>query len=284
MDYRAIDYKNMPVQAEIIAGIIRLDVESINCFRDLDSYVRSDQGVATLVLRVVNSPLYSRGNKIGTIPMAISRLGFNVVRSLAMLAFSRSMFSKTKDKLFRLHIWQHSLLSAIAGRDICQAIGAGKAKDEAFIAGLMHDMGKVLLFTHDEKRYLDVLARVLEQGCPSLEAEQQVFGCDHCQVGREAVTQWKLPERFAEFMGDELSITRPELSADPVRLSLTAAHFLIERAGIGGKAGAPGNDIESVRQTLMALGLGETLCEQWLQEDFVPGLMNDETYQLCANL
>jgi len=69
-----------------------------------------------------------------------------------------------------------------------------------------------------------------------------------------------------------------------VRLSLTAAHFLIERAGIGGKAGAPGNDIESGRQTLMALGLGETLCEQWLQEDFVQGLMNDETYQLCANL
>ncbi len=281
MDYRAIDYKNIPVQAEIISGIIRLDVESISCFRDLDSYVRSDQGVATLVLRVVNSPLYSRGNKIGTIPMAISRLGFNVVRSLAMLAFSRSMFSRTKDKLFRLHIWQHSLLCAIAGRDICQAIGASKAKDEAFIAGLMHEMGKVLLFTHDEKRYLDVLARVLEQGTPSIEAEQQVFGCDHCQVGREAVTQWKLPERFAEFMGEELSMTHPGLSADPVRLSLTAAHFLVERAGIGN---APGNDIESSKQILMALGLGETLCDPWLQEDFVPGLMNDETYQLCANL
>jgi HD-like signal output (HDOD) protein len=281
MDYRAIDYKNIPVQAEIISGIIRLDVESTNCFRDLDSYVRSDQGVATLVLRVVNSPLYSRGNQIATIPRAISVLGFNVVRSLAMLAFSRSMFSKTKDKLFRLHIWQHSLLSAIAGRDICQAIGADKAKDEAFIAGLMHDMGKVLLFTHDEKRYLEVLAQVLEQGCPSVEAEQQVFGCDHCEVGREAVTQWKLPERFVEFMGDALALNQSGLAADPVRLSLTAAHFLVERAGIGS---APGNDSESGKQRLMALGFSETLCDQWLQEDFVPGLMNDETYQLCANL
>lgn len=281
MDYRAIDYKNIPVQAEIISGIIRLDVESINCFRDLDNYVRSDQGVATLVLRVVNSPLYSRGNQIATIPRAISVLGFNVVRSLAMLAFSRSMFSKSRDSLFRLHIWQHSLLSAIAGRDICQAIGAGKAKDEAFIAGLMHDMGKVLLFTHDQARYLEVLSRVLEQGCPSSEAEQQVFGCDHCQVGGEAVTQWKLPERFTEFMGDELSISQPGIAADPVRLSLATAHFLIERAGIGR---APGNDIESSKSTLTALGLDEVLCDQWLQDDFVPGLMNDETYQLCANL
>jgi HD-like signal output (HDOD) protein len=281
MDSRAIDYKNIPVQAEIISGIIRLDVESINCFRDLDSYVRSDQGVATLVLRVVNSALYSRGTKIATIPMAISRLGFNVVRSLAMLAFSRSMFSKTKNQLFRLHIWQHSLLSAIAGRDICQAIGDVKAKDEAFIAGLMHDMGKVLLFTYDEKRYLDVLARVLEQGFPCVEAEQQVFGCDHCQVGREAVIQWKLPERFAEFMGEDLSLTQTGLSADPVRLSLAAAHFLVERAGIGS---APGNDSESGKLALLAAGLPAAFCDQWLQEDFVPGLMNDETYQLCANL
>ena len=76
MDYKAIDYKNIPVHSEIIAGIVRLDVDSNTCFRDLDSYVHSDQGVAALVLRVVNSALYSRGNKITTIPRAISVLGF----------------------------------------------------------------------------------------------------------------------------------------------------------------------------------------------------------------
>ena len=80
MGYQAINYKNIPVQSEIISGIIGLDVDSISCFRDLDGFVRSDQGVATLLLRVVNSPIYSRGRKIATIPMAISVLGFNVVQ------------------------------------------------------------------------------------------------------------------------------------------------------------------------------------------------------------
>ena len=84
MDCKSINYKNIPVQSDVIAGILNLDVESNTCFRDLDSYVHSDQGVATLVLRVVNSALYSRGNKIATIPRAIGVLGFQVVRSLAV--------------------------------------------------------------------------------------------------------------------------------------------------------------------------------------------------------
>jgi putative nucleotidyltransferase with HDIG domain len=204
MDCKAINYKNIPVQPDIISGIVHLDVESTTCFRDLDRYVHSDQGVVTLVLRVVNSALYFRGSKIATIPKAISILGFQVVRSLAMLAFSRSLFSLTSNPLFRTHIWQHSLLTAMAGQTICHALGDEKQKDEAFIAGLMHDIGKLLLFAHDPNKYLEVLHIVLKEACLSAEAEQRVYGCDHYQVGVEAVSQWQLPERFVGYMGSDL--------------------------------------------------------------------------------
>ncbi|MRR51445.1 MAG: HDOD domain-containing protein [Rhodocyclaceae bacterium] len=281
MDCKAIDYKNIPVQADIISGIIALDMESNSCFRDLDNYVRSDQGVATLILRVVNSPLYSRGKTIATIPLAISVLGFNVVRSLSMLAFSRSLFSQTRNPLFRTHIWHHSLLAAIAGQAMCQALGGGKDKDEAFIAGLMHDMGKVLLFTHDPERYLQVLAMVLDQGLSSVEAEQSVFGCDHCQVGLEAVSQWKLPERFADYMGIDLAAPRPKLAATPIHLSLAAANCLLDGAGIGAR---PQDDIEARKAALLGFGVDEERCDSWLCEEFIAGLMATDTYQLCANL
>ena len=281
MDYKAIDYKNIPVQSDIIAGIVRLDVESNTCFRDLDSYVHSDQGVATLVLRVVNSALYSRGNKIATIPRAISVLGFQVVRSLAMLAFSRSLFSQTNNPMFRIHLWQHSLLTAIAGQTICCALGDDKQKDEAFIAGLMHDMGKVLLFTHDPKKYLEVLNIVLNEGCPSAEAEQRVYGCDHYQVGIEAVSQWRLPERFIQYMGVDLGPQAPGYAVDPVRLSLAAANLLIGTFGIGAIAVA---DVEARRAALTAYGLPDEACESWLHDEFLQELMNNETYQLCANI
>lgn len=281
MDCKAIDYKSIPVQADIISGIIRLDVESNSCFRELDNFVRSDQGVAALVLRVVNSPLYSRGKQIATIPLAISVLGFNVVRSLAMLAFSRSFFSKTRNELFRTHLWQHSLLTALAGQTICQSLGQAGFKDEAFIAGLMHDTGKVLLFTHDTTRYLQVLAMVLEQGYSSAQAEREVFGCDHCEVGREAVRQWKLPEHFAEYMGTDLSVPDAAIAATPVRLSLAVANCLIESTGFGAQ---PKDELEARKAALLAFGVEESRFAPWLQEEFITKLMSHDTYQLCAHL
>ena len=281
MDCKAIDYKNIPVQSDIIAGIVRLDVESNTCFRDLDSYVHSDQGVATLVLRVVNSALYSRGNKIATIPRAISVLGFQVVRSLAMLAFSRALFAQTNSPLFRTHIWQHSLLTAIAAQVICPALGDEKQKDEAFIAGLMHDMGKVLLFTHDPTKYLDVLRLVLDESCPSAEAEQRVFGCDHYQVGIEAVSQWRLPERFVDYMGHRLDPQCPPGPEDAVRRGMAAANRLIGTFGIGARAAA---DVEERRTALKPYELPAELCEPWLQDSFLAELMSNDTYQLCANI
>jgi putative nucleotidyltransferase with HDIG domain len=195
-----INFKNIPVQAGIISNIIKLEVDSNSCFQELDDLISSDQGVASLVLRVVNSPFYSRGNKVATIPYAISLLGYNVVRSLALLAFSRSLFSQTRNEQFRLHIWQHSLLTAIASQSICQELGNAKLNDEAFIAGLMHDTGKVLMFTHNPSLYKDVFSFVFENNCSSAHAEQKFFGFDHCRAGLEAVTEWKLPERFNDYM------------------------------------------------------------------------------------
>lgn len=281
MGPQSIDYKNIPVQADIISGIIRLDPDANSCFRDLDSFVRSDQGVATLVLRVVNSPLYSRGRQIATIPIAISILGFNVVRSLAMLAFSRSMFSKSRDPAFRLHLWQHSLLTAIAGRNICQALGGGKEKDEAFIAGLMHDMGAVLMFNHDHARYGQVMQLIHAEGCAGTAAEQAVFGFDRFQVGREAVTQWRLPARFADFMGAATDVPPPERADDRVWRSLAAANCLIEGAGIGSR---PVEDPAARKAALMGFAIDAALCEEWLQDAYIDSLKEDDTYQLCANL
>lgn len=281
MDSKAINYKNIPVQSDIISGIIRLDVESTTCFRELDGLVRSDQGVASLVLRVVNSSLYSRGKQIATIPLAISVLGFNVVRSLAMLAFSRSLFSQTKDPLFKRHIWQHSLLTAIAGQAVCQSLNQAGAKDEAFIAGLMHDTGKVLLFTHDKERYLQALTHSLETGCTSLEAEQRFFGVDHCEVGREAVAQWKLPERFIDYMAVDLNVPRQEYAADAVRMSLATANCLIKGIGLGAKMI---EDADIRRGQLEAFGLNESLCNSLLEESFVESLIENDVYKLSANL
>ncbi len=280
-DFRSINYQDLPVKSDVLAGIMRLDIESETCFFELDNYVSSDLGVAALVLRVVNSAFYSRGERIANIPKAISVLGFNVVRSLAMLAFSRSMFALTRNAQFQRHVWQHSLLTALAGQAICSELGDDNERDDAFIAGLMHDMGKVLLFNHSQHRYLSVLGLVLGKGCTSVEAERRIFGCDHLDVGCEAVRQWKLPERFAEFMGADLSLPCAAPPADPVLTSLCAGNYVIRSSGFGAPTQA---DVEVRKAALATLGLDAAQCEPWVQEAFLTSLTVHETYRLCANL
>lgn len=275
-----INFKNIPVQAGIISKIISLDIDSNNCFQELDDAISSDQGVASLVLRVVNSPFYNRGNKVTTIPFAISLLGYSVVRSLALLAFSRSLFSQTRNELFRLHIWQHSLLTALASQEICQGFGNARLNDEAFIAGLMHDTGKVLMYNHNPDLYQDVFKFMFENNCTSVQAEHHYFGFDHCQVGAEAVVEWKLPERFNAYMGVDLA-TPLDHPTDTVLTSLRAANFLVKAAGIGG---LEIDDYDIKKNALVSLGLKDILYENLLHEQFIPGLMENETYKLCASI
>ena len=275
-----INFKNIPVQAGIISKIISLDIDSNNCFQELDDAISSDQGVASLVLRVVNSPFYNRGNKVTTIPFAISLLGYSVVRSLALLAFSRSLFSQTRNELFRLHIWQHSLLTALASQEICQEFGNTKLNDEAFIAGLMHDTGKVLMYNHNPDLYQDVFKFMFENNCTSVQAEHHYFGFDHCQAGIEAVVEWKLPERFKAYMGVDLT-TPPDHPADTVLTSLRAANFLVKAAGMGS---LEIDDYDIKKNALVSLGLKDILYENLLHAQFIPGLMENETYKLCASI
>jgi putative nucleotidyltransferase with HDIG domain len=281
MELNKINFKNIPVQAGIISNIIKLEVDSNNCFQELDDLISSDQGVASLVLRVVNSPFYSRGNKVTTIPFAISLLGYSVVRSLALLAFSRSLFSQTRNEMFRLHIWQHSLLTAIASQNICLEFGNAKLGDEAFIAGLMHDTGKVLMFNHDPAMYQDVFKFSFENNCTSVEAEHHFFGFDHCQVGAEAVREWKLPERFNDYMGVDLSAPPAELKADSVLTCLMTANYLVKAAGIGAMEI---DDYEIKKSALISFGHRDVLYENLLHENFLASLMENETYKLCASI
>lgn len=280
MNRCVIDYKTIKsTQPEIISRIIEIDEESPNCFREIDHLLRADQAVASFILRVANSPIYNRSQPIRTIPIAISLLGINIIRSLVILAFSRSVFSKSKNALVRTHVWHHSLLTAIASYNICSEIGEPVDCEEAFVAGLVHDIGKVLLFTHVRKDYMDALTYALETDCSSREAEQKFLGTDHYQIGEQAAREWKLPAQFQLYVGADLDQLIPGQTENKILLWLAIANNLIKGAGIGANPCDP----EVRKEKLMAYGLSEEYVDHLLDEAFFQKLINDEIYQFCAN-
>ena len=279
MKCQKINYKNVAVQPGIVSKIIKIDIDSNHCFRELDQLLRSDQGTATLVLRVANSTIYNRGKKINTLPVAISVLGINIIRSLTVLALARSIFTQSENELIRLHVWHHSLLTAIASQNICCKLGGENQCEEAFIAGLLHDIGKILLFSHYTEDYVDTVNYSLKNNCASFVAERKLLGIDHLEVGQQAVKEWKLPEHFVSYMGVNLEEPRCDQAENTVQLSLKAANSLLKGAGIGASLLEP-----SIRkEKLMAIGLDEKLSDDLLEDNYMQGLLNNEIYQQCTN-
>ncbi len=280
MKRHKINYKNVAVQPEIVSKIINIDIDSHHCFKELDQLLRSDQGTASLVLRVANSSIYNRGKKINTLPVAISILGINIIRSLTVLALTRSIFTQSENDLIRVHVWHHSLLTAIASQNICIELGAENQCEEAFIAGLLHDIGKILLFSHYADEYVDTVEFSLKNNCASFEAEQKLLGIDHLEVGQQAVKAWKLPEHFVDYMGMNLEEPMCDQAENTVQLSLMAANSLLKGAGIGASL------IESSirKEKLMTIGLDEKLIDDLLEDDYMQGLMKNELYQQCTNV
>ncbi|SFP53495.1 HDOD domain-containing protein [Nitrosomonas cryotolerans] len=278
MKHRPINYKNLAAQPDIISRIIQIDADSRGCFREMDNLLRSDQSAAALILRVANSPIYNRGHQIETLPLAISLLGINVIRSLATLALTRPIFTQSKNKLIQKHIWHHSLLTAIASQTICLELGSTQEGEEAFVAGLIHDIGKVLLLSHYAEKYVNALSYTLKYHCSSAEAEQKFLGVDHYQIGQQAVQEWKLPQHFNYYTGIDLNLLSRIQIKNIVQLSLVVANSLIKGAGIG----ASPWDCNTRKNKLMALGLSSEFSDYLLEDVFMQGLKKHELYLHCT--
>jgi len=275
MKLSSINYKNIIARPELLAQIISIDVSSDTCFQEMDRLIRSDQGAVSFVLRVANSAMYSRGKHIKTIPHAISLLGIKIIRSLATLYSSRVMFSQYKDKLFQQHVWQHSLLTALACHKICYEMGESQLAEEAFVAGLLHDIGKVLLYYNYPNDYPVILNYVMEHAGSCREAEQKFLEINHNDVGKQAVKEWNLPEHFSDYTSINLESMLPEQTDSQVILFLAIANSLIKNAGYGART----LEIAERRTKLISLGASEMLSDNLLEDSFLQELTQNDLYR-----
>lgn len=274
MKLSSINYKSVIARPDLLAQIIGIDDSSDTCFQDMDKLIRSDQGAVSFVLRAANSALYSRGKHIKIIPHAISLLGINIIRSLATLSISRAIFTQNKNALFQQHVWQHSLLTALACQQICLEMNEIHLSEEAFVAGLLHDIGKVLLYQNCPDDYPAILDYAQEQYCSCAEAEQKFLGINHIEIGKQAVLEWNLPKHFADYSGANLDVLMPDENDNKVVRFLAIANSLIKNMGFG----ARNLDIAERRIKLVNLGASDSLCEMLLEDVFLQKLMQNDIY------
>ncbi|MGA7720553.1 MAG: HDOD domain-containing protein [Ignavibacteriaceae bacterium] len=153
-----------------------------------------DQVSSFKILKVANSPFYGFRGRIDTISQAILYLGFDEIKNIIFALSVVNIFTKDKVILnFKpTDLWAHSIAVGITTRLIGSAIGE-KELENYFLAGIIHDIGKLLFIEFLPNDFEKVLKLVVQKDCTIREAETEILGIDHCRAGQILAEKWKLP-------------------------------------------------------------------------------------------
>jgi HD-like signal output (HDOD) protein len=179
----------------VLTKILEVSNNPDSSAKDLGKAIAQDQSTSSMVLRVVNSAFYGRMRRVSSISQAIVILGFQTVKALAM---SVSVFKKSPGAttgLDRNQFWIHALGSATISQLLYQQCGdkTGLSPDEAYLCGLLHDVGKVVFDNYFTDEYEAVIAHAQKEKQWIGTSEQEILEMCHSEAGYYLSQKWKFP-------------------------------------------------------------------------------------------
>jgi len=170
---------------------------------ELAEVIARDPALTAKILKLVNSAFYGRPSQITTISRAVIIMGFQAVRSAALAV---SVFDHFKDLPalaagFDLErFWRHDVAVSCVAKQLALVLGAGEPED-AFVAGLLHDVGKLVMLQHFPRDVDDLAREVSERRLTWRAGESALFAIDHAELGRTVFRAWDFPESVVEAVG-----------------------------------------------------------------------------------
>jgi HD-like signal output (HDOD) protein len=176
--------------------IIQVANDSSTGAADLLDAVQYDAAIAARIMRTVNSSYYAMQNKVADLKLAITLLGFKEIRNLAMTAYVSQLFKKKQGygTYTREGLWNHMIGVGIVARLIAD-VTRKAAPREAYLAGLLHDLGFILIDQYLNKPFHQLIDSLTEDR-GQVEVEAEILGFDHAALGAYVGSQWRLPEHL----------------------------------------------------------------------------------------
>lgn len=185
---------SFPVLPLTVSRVMEVTNDPDSSAQDLMEVILPDQSLSLTVLKIANSVLFGRPKKVDSLKLAITILGFNEVQSIAL---SKAVFNSFNElpheyKPFVDKFWQHSFICAMASRRI--AGDFDYQEDIAFMAGLIHDIGKLVMLQTFSEEYQPSqwMARLSVQDV--LEDEKAAFSFTHDEIGGQLLSKWHFPD------------------------------------------------------------------------------------------
>jgi len=222
--------------------------------------VLKDPAMTAKILRLVNSAFFGLGREVSSPTDAVTYLGVDTVKSLVLSIHAFSQFNDARLGTFSIDaLWTHSQTIAGAAKEIAQAEVAGpKVMDEAFVSGLLHDIGKLVLASNFPDDYDAVMQESGGRTSVLLDAERRTFGADHAEIGGYLLGLWGLPGPVVETIALHHQPAKCPRKAFGPLAAVHAANGLIHSCESKSDATAEELDLDY----LASLGL-ETRIDSW---------------------
>jgi len=211
-----LSIRNLPSIPAITKNVLDLLDDPMTSTSEISNSINKDQALVARILTVANSPLYGLPRKVPSIEFAILILGFNQIKQIVMALSMFDSFKNGDSKYWdRRNFWEHSFMTAMAAKAIADDLGYAKTS-EAFTAGLLHDLGVVVIQKYFNKDFIAINELVTNQNYKFEDAEKEVMNLTHQEIGKILCDRWHLPQNLGEAI---FFHHNPAQNADNVLLS-----------------------------------------------------------------
>lgn len=189
----------LPSLPTVVTQLINLVGDPATSARDISQLISADQALTAKILKVANSAFYGFPRKIATVQLAIVVLGFETVKNLGLsVAVLKRFHAGKAHPLFdRQQFWEHAIGCGVAARMLARKRDR-KLEGEAFVAGVLHDLGKLILIEYFPDEFGEALELAHEELLTISEAEMKVVGVTHAEIGGWLAEKWNLPESLVQ--------------------------------------------------------------------------------------
>ncbi len=187
----------LPAMPQIMMKALELLSDLSSDVQEIQKQISADPALVAFVLKVANSPFYGFRSEISTISHAINLIGFIAMRSLLLSYLMKQVYQQGNNRFIQYNLWKHSLATAFYAKSLAREIKKINP-EEAFIAGLMHDVGKAALFSTFPSKFELVVEKHMNEELSFPLAEKRIFEFTHIEVGYLLMKKWNFSGHLVE--------------------------------------------------------------------------------------
>lgn len=190
-----------PTLPAVVTQVMAITADADSSTKDLYRVIQSDQALTVNVLKMANSVFYGLPKRIGSLQHALTILGYVEVRNLVVMqaVFKSFKVMSGKGPMDIRPFWEHALTGALAAELIGRAAGPGD--QDFYVAGLVHDIGKLVIYMALPEAYAELILEVGPYAHTMFAMEQRFFGMTHEETAQRVLRQWMFPESILEAVG-----------------------------------------------------------------------------------